>query len=186
MIDMNHALKISVCILLGTAAGIALNGQSSIQPSTVPATDFKPAFAAMQYFDVNCARCHGPQGSFYGKEFGRHLSDEALTKVVHEMAEGPGNAPLKEDELKIVVAYHRSLIRGDPFISITARDNGILHGEATPASHITVDGKPAQIEGFTWSAPEGNILIAERDKKKTTLRVRDRYSHQKPIAAEKK
>lgn len=167
--------------------GVMLFAQAA-SPTSAPATqpvEIKPVFAAMVYFDFNCARCHGPQGSFYGKEFGQHLSDATLTKVVRDMAEGPGNAPLNAEDLKVEVAYHRALAGAEPFVSITAVESDTLRGEVSPGSSVTVDGKPAKVEGFNWSAPMGAEIVAMRGDKKTVLRAADAYSHQQPIPQKK-
>lgn len=177
--------RVMVCLMVLSCGTLcAWIFAQSPAASTAPAdtaADFKPAFAAMDYFDMNCARCHGPQGSFYGKQFGQHLTDAVLTKFVKDMAEGPGNAPLQEDDLKVEVAYHRALVAGEPFVSVTGNDNGTLSGEVSPGSSVTIDGKAATVEGMKWSGPKGALIVAVRDQKKTTLRTEDRYSHQKAL-----
>ena len=51
----------------------------------------------MAYFEKNCARCHGPLGSFYGDDFGRHLATPtAMRAVVKEMVEGPARSTLPQ------------------------------------------------------------------------------------------
>ncbi len=117
-------------------------------------------FAPLDYFEENCARCHGPNGSFYGTEFGKGLKDDdALRHIVKEMAEGPGNAPLSPENLEILTDFHRSLRDGKPYIVVVeARKSEkclILSGEATPDSQITLEnGKEVvavKLEGHKWS-----------------------------------
>ena len=135
---------------------------------------FAPAsFAPMAYFDQKCARCHGPQGSFYGKDFGRDLDDAKLHATVNMMASGPAQAPISAPQLEIEVAYHRALIAKQPFVVVTdvTRDEKslTLHGEATPGSALQiVAGKTkadAKLEKFAWTA----TLPANVDLNSATL-----------------
>lgn len=117
-------------------------------------------FAPLDYFEANCARCHGPNGSFYGAEFGKGLKDDAaLRHIVQEMAEGPGNAPLSPENLEILTDFHRSLRDGKPYIVLVSAQKSesclTLSGEATPESKITLEnGKEVlavKLEGHKWS-----------------------------------
>lgn len=95
-------------------------------------------FGPISYFEQNCANCHGSLGSNYGDTFGVGRTDAQLFKSVEEMCEGPGNAPLKGEELEAEVAFHRALARKQPFVSWTSAENSNLSGEATPGSQLSV------------------------------------------------
>src|SRR5690349_11244383 len=92
-------LALSLNISLGfacTALCLAVSGAAA-PPATSPAgattrKGFVPAFKAIAYYDDSCRRCHGPQGSFYGPELGKGLTDKQLIKIVDDMANGPGQS----------------------------------------------------------------------------------------------
>ena len=91
------------------------------------------------YFDQNCARCHGPMGSFYGENFGANLTDEQLRRVVKEMADGPGNAPIDGLALEAQIGFHRALVKKEPFIVVLEKHGSDLSGEITPGSQLETD-----------------------------------------------
>jgi hypothetical protein len=184
--------------------------QASAAPSQAPtatkgqATAAKIAisdFAPLAYFSSNCARCHGAYGSFYGAEFGRNLTEAKLRQVVHDMAAGPGNAPLDEAQLDVQIAYHRSLIDKKPFIVVTGATpeqdgSTTLRGETSPDSAVTLrwegGAAPAKVEGDAWRATLparvdiGKVkLVAVKGDVHTTLDPEESaYSHRTPLAAE--
>jgi hypothetical protein len=59
-------------------------------------------------FEDAWARCHGPQGSFPGKEFAR-LNGEKLAEVVREMMEGPASLQPSDADVRAMTAYHHAL-----------------------------------------------------------------------------
>lgn len=133
-------------------------------------------FAPLDYFDANCARCHGPNGSFYGANFAKNLKDDAaLRHVVQEMAEGPGNAPLSEADLEVLTDFHRSLRDGKPYLVLVSVQKSekclVLRGEATPDATISLEnGKevlPVKLEGHSWSVS----LPADFKFEKASLRA---------------
>ncbi|HEY3836187.1 MAG TPA: hypothetical protein VGL72_06430, partial [Bryobacteraceae bacterium] len=91
---------------------IAADAAPSTAPATLPAS--RPAnalaFAAMTYYDNDCAKCHGPQGASYGPSLGRHLDDAGLIKVTADMAAGPSQDPIHGRDLDTETAFHRALI----------------------------------------------------------------------------
>jgi hypothetical protein len=164
--------------------------------SPLRAAALAAAFAAIAYYDAACARCHGPQGSFYGAELGKHLTDAQLVKVINDMAEGPGAAPLTAAGLAAETAFHRAIIAGTPFLSVTKLDGATIAGEVTPdaAVSLSAGGKAitATVDGSTWQAslppgtrPDALTLTAEREGKKTTLPLStgNRFSHSAPLPA---
>jgi len=118
-------------------------------------------FAPITYFEDNCARCHGSNGSAYGPEFGKHLSDAQLTKVIDDMAVGPGNAPVNARQLDVLVAYHHAMIARQPFVAVTKTtptgEQLTLEGEVTPNTALTVGNTVATVDGTNWSVtiPKG-------------------------------
>ncbi|HEX9995608.1 MAG TPA: hypothetical protein VGB45_00570 [Abditibacterium sp.] len=136
-------------------------------------------FAPLDYFAENCARCHGPNGSFYGENFGKGLKDDtALKQVVHEMAEGPGNAPLEGADLETLTDFHRALRDGKPYLVAVSWKDGILSGEATPDAKVTLEAgeKTVEVElkEQKWSVTIGESwknakLRAVKDGKETVL-----------------
>lgn len=146
------------------------------------AADAKPdakaeGFAPLAYFDANCARCHGPNGSFYGKNFGKDLkTDAALKEIVQAMCEGPGNAPLDAAKLEILTDFHRALRDDTPFVTIVARSATGLSGEASPDAKLTLESGAQSVavmqKGNGWSVNfpadfkvEGAKIMARRGEK---------------------
>jgi mono/diheme cytochrome c family protein len=165
------AILIGACSRLVPAA--PASGKNYIPLTSTPSTQQtsaqqeKPSgaavseFAPISYFESNCARCHGAYGAFYGEGFGQGLTDNKLRQAVHDMAAGPGNAPISEPQLDALTAYHRSLIDGKPFLIINAaraeKDaSHTLQGETTPETKISLQWEggtaDATVEGYTWSA----------------------------------
>ena len=108
-----------------TAVAATADSASSSRMSTHAAapTAWKTTpdgFAPLSYFAANCARCHGPNGSFYGDSFARTRDDASLRQIVHDMAFGPAQAPIDDPKLEVLTAYHRSLIDKKPFLSLSS------------------------------------------------------------------
>jgi len=126
-------------------------------------------FAPLDYFNDKCARCHGSYGSFYGADFAKGKTDAQLADVVKEMCEGPAQAPIAAHDMEVLVAWHRALRDGKPFVASTGFDKGVLSGEASPGSTVTLETStgektPAPLNGHKWSAglPEGVQLARIR------------------------
>ena len=185
-------IALPASVLCGLVAGTLPSHAATTLPSTMPdgPTTERPAFAAMAYYDQNCAHCHGPQGTFYGPTLGQKLSDAQLIKVVDDMASGPGNAPLKADQLPVETAFHRALIMRVPFVSVTRMDaDGKWAGEAMPDAKVTVFIGDKRIDAASddanWSAqvPVGTKIAevkitAELDGVTNTVKLAEgRYSN---------
>lgn len=129
-------------------------------PSTRPTVRLVPGhFGPMGYFETHCARCHGPYGSFYGPDFGK-LPVAELRQTLGRMARGPGNAPLTDDQLDLLLAYQQALSAGQPFVTLVEvrrTKSGVqLEGEITPGFGVTVDSPgrrvPAAVTEHNWTA----------------------------------
>lgn len=156
--------------------------ETSPPPAEIPPVDFKP----IGYFNDRCGSCHGNYGSFWGEGFAKHLDDAALRNVVKEMADGPAQAPLDDQPLAALVAYHRSLVDGAPFLIVTHRTDSSLHGEVTPGSTVVIEQDnhqiPAKVVGHTWTAALDNpnapaTITANHNEKTTHLPAGAWHSH---------
>jgi len=144
----------------------------------------------VESFEKNCARCHGPHGSFYGTGFGSREHEE-LKKIVEEMMRGPAFLKPSEADIEAMTAYHHALSSGEPFICITRYDSSkqLLYGEAM--LHNKLIGKKKDGETRTisvdstgkWQTKTSNaslLLKAENDSAVTTLNPgKNQWSHQK-------
>lgn len=146
--------------------GVLLCGAVLRAQTTAPQTT---NFAPLDYFNDNCARCHGNYGSFYGKDFGKGKTDEQLAQVVKDMCDGPAQAPIAPHELEVLVAWHRALRDSKPFVASVHFDNSVLTGEATPGSSVSLETTTGEqstvpLNGHKWSAglPEGVQLARIR------------------------
>lgn len=148
-----------------------------------------PQVAPYSYFAKRCARCHGSNGSNFGTEFGKDISDAQLVKVVKEMTEGPGGEPLRGVDLDALVAWHRALIRREPFLVVLHRSDQTWSGECAPGAQVAaVDGArrvTAKVSGFRWSlTPRTNAkmtLEARLNGRTTRLDPASRsFSHHEP------
>jgi len=174
------------------ASAVRLHADS---PSTQAAAAKKiiPAFAAMQYYDDNCAHCHGSGGSFYGPTLGNDLTDAGLIKKCHMMAMGPGNSPTADSENLVVTAYHRALIMRTLFVSVTDIESNQWTGEVSPGAKVTIHAAGRMIQAavtdWTWTAalPAGvnqtDVKIeVELNGKHTTLDpIVSAYSNTTPL-----
>ncbi len=135
-------------LVLPSLAAPAGEGASVALTAPKTTAGFKP----LDYFQNNCARCHGDYGTAYGSEFAKNITDEQLQTFVRDMAEGPAQAPLGDADLASETDFHRALRDGRPFGAAVTWKDGVLSGEATPGSLITLE-----IEGQTQNIPlKGN------------------------------
>ena len=131
-------------------------------------------FAPMAYFNQNCARCHGENGSFYGDEFAKDKTDAQLHEVVQEMAQGPAQAPLSPAELDAVTALHRAWRDKKPFVAIVKRektDAGVqLSGEISPGATLEINGENVEVKGSQWTicVPPGALKLRATKGQATT------------------
>ena len=147
------------CVLACAAAPDAATatGATTLVPIVAGETAGPHAsrFAPLAYFNQNCARCHGENGSFYGEDFAKNKSDADLHAIVEEMAAGPAQAPLAPAELDAVAAWHRALRDKKPFVVIVkaekAKADWLLSGEISPGATLQINGKDVAVEGSNWT-----------------------------------
>jgi hypothetical protein len=142
-------------------------------------------------YDRACANCHGPNGSFYGPELGQGKTDAQLYKAVQDMADNQGQIELAPVEVEAITAYHRAIIKHEPFLAVTRRTKSELKGEVTKGSLVTVTvaGKPQKVTlvGTLWSAAlegGGAVVITARRKNAQVQLDPDQAAHSqgKPLA----
>lgn len=189
-----------IVVMVASVATLAATGVTlSEGPASAPAasTPVKktpaPAFAAMKYYDQSCSNCHGPQGSFYGPTLGNDLTDDGLVKECYDMAAGPANAPISEQENAVETAFHRALIMRTPYLSVTEIKDGKWAGEVMPDSKVTLtvgDKKiDAKVTGWNWTAEVGagtkakEVTVEAELKGKTTVLkpAEAMHSHNTPL-----
>jgi len=160
--------RLIISLLLSPAA-VAFAAAPASQPATAPSLlGYRP----ITYFQDHCANCHGDYGSTYDPAFNAKLSDAQLAGAIRTMAEGPGRAPLTEEQVRVQVAYHRTLGEAKPFVTVAEvrREADALHlsGDVSPEAtvRVTVGERTIQAEvtEHEWTAvlrpvPVGNVVI---------------------------
>ncbi len=162
---------------------LALAGCGAERPSPGPRPT-AAAFGPISYFEDHCARCHGSYGYLYAMPFVLDPASETFQEKVREMVVGPAQSSLTPGELDALVAYHRSMVDGRPFIAWTSADGSGWRGEVTPGSTVwVIDGgveRGAEVTGHAWSAggSDGAVLEARGPGGKTRIRpVLEVHSH---------
>jgi hypothetical protein len=125
-----------------------------------------PVFAVLDYFQQNCAGCHGPYGKYYLPKLGDRHPGEQLRAILKEMADGPAQAPLEAAQLDQLVKYHESLSAGEPYVAVSDREGTTLRGEVSPENQVIIEVGETRIEaevtGHTWEANlPGNVDAGE-------------------------
>ncbi|MCF7803468.1 MAG: cytochrome c [Candidatus Marinimicrobia bacterium] len=158
-----------------------LSGADSVAGSKT--LDFRP----ISYFNNQCARCHGPGGSFYGDQFAADLSPAELKHTVDEMAAGPGGAPVHGDSLEALYQYHLGLSKGKPFLVITEVSDGSIAGEVTEGTQVVLtsagDTLHATLAENTWRIvgdlqiqPHSKLLLISESDTLTVHPTRQAYT----------
>jgi hypothetical protein len=179
------------CVKSG-APDDALSTPQPAQPTTLEQpgdSAIDDVFSPIAYFEASCARCHGSYGRAYGEEFGKNLDERALFRFVKEMTEGPADEPLDGADLESLVAYHRSLIDGRPFVFVSRHADDEVVGEVTPGATVRIIAKggaaiEAVVSGHQFvvrgvAAREFEV-VAELNGKETRLKSRSGHSHRLP------
>jgi hypothetical protein len=186
-------MRRAALILLGTLGTSLASSQvgdratttPTTSPTTAPATATTNGFGPITYYEEYCSRCHGQFGTGYLPDMGKRLSDDALRRIIKDMAEGPAAAPLDDAQLEAELAYHRSFLDGTPFIARVSETDAEHTGEVTGGSALSVDvdgnAQPIPVNGQTWklsmSTDPSPRLIAEREGNRTTLDPGKPFSH---------
>ena len=133
--------------LYAVVAGGAVRGGEKTERRVHGALTLPP----VKTFAEACARCHGPEGSFYGEGFGG-LEGEALHEIVEEMMVGPGALDPTQADVEAMVAYHRALAAGEPFVAVLNPEEAVTGGVArvrtdvSPGAEITLRGEDGRLE----------------------------------------
>jgi len=138
-------------------------------------------------YEKACVRCHGPNGSFYGPELGKGKTDAQLKQAIQDMADNQGQIELTPAQVEAQTAYHRAIIRQEPFLSVTRQTKTVLEGEATTKARVTVTvaEKPMVVvqKGFVWQATlvgTGPVLIVAKLGKAETRLDPAKATHSHP------
>jgi len=102
-------------------------------------------YAPVSTFEQSCARCHGPQGSFFGKGFAQE-DDADLKQTVQDMMEGPSFLTPSPADVQAMTAYLQAMANQQPFLCVTTWDpnSDRLQGEATPGTVVIPVGAEDQ------------------------------------------
>ncbi|MFP4581521.1 MAG: c-type cytochrome [Candidatus Sumerlaeia bacterium] len=194
------ALLLGVIILIGC---ISYSSEMDIKADVtmqLPPQQYRPLkLSPVTTFEDACARCHGPQGSFYGEEFAK-LEKEELRPTVKEMMEGPAFLKPTKAEVDAMTAYHRALEKKEPFICVTTKaeqeDGGLLlQGECNPGAEIfamAADSEQKQDIDLSkkgkWEyllRAENALIRAERKKAASVLSVPEQQWTHRQVGDEK-
>jgi mono/diheme cytochrome c family protein len=138
----------------------------SQEPEKKPPAPLKVAPRA--YFTAHCQRCHGIDGSNFVPGFAKDKPLETLRADIVRMAEGPGGAPLKPEDVEVQVAYHQLISAERPFVSWTSREGRVLKGEVADGAKLTANvGTVVVDDDFVWTL----TLPSEADFAKLELKA---------------
>ncbi|MHC4130991.1 MAG: c-type cytochrome [Planctomycetota bacterium] len=162
----------------------------SVQSSTIEILKLK--LGPISTFERTCARCHGPQGAFYGDEFAQ-LNDQELHKIIRQMMVGPAFLKPKSHEVNAMAAYHRALSAKEPFLCVTSytpneqTKTASLAGEATSGSKIEFSTKNKDMsispnEQGIWSLaemppPPFKLIVILDEKSKEITIPKSQWTH---------
>jgi hypothetical protein len=142
----------------GRADTVSATTQSS-PPRDAAVLDLQ--YGPLSTFQQSCARCHGPEGAFFGATFADREDDKVL-QMVTVMMRGPGGLKPTEADTMAMAAYLHAIRAKEPFVVITnaaahaAGRDAVLRGEASEEAAIEVrkDGRAVpvtRIPGAVWS-----------------------------------
>jgi hypothetical protein len=152
---MSAAWGISCAALAISMLHLPANGKQN----AVPKMDVLPLRGAISLYDKACVRCHGPGGSFYGSDLGKGKTDAQLRKMVWEMCIAQGGLTVSQREIDAMTAYHRSIMKSEPYIEIIAVSPSALSGEATPGTTIELQ-VGTKVLPITLTENRWNVLLA--------------------------
>ncbi len=128
-------------------------------------------------FGKYCARCHGYEGSAYGKNFGT-LNYDSLKSITEDMMFGPAGLTPDSVSVEAMVAYNSALSRNVPFASVlNARSyfdkrNLFLLVETSPDAQVDHAERLTEnsIDTLLWRIPQDSL-------KEGALRIRVTRNH---------
>ena len=124
--------------------------------TAVAQMEVMPLRGAISLYDKACVRCHGPGGSFYGSELGKGKTAAQLRKMVWEMCIAQGGLTVSQREIDAMTAYHRSIMKSEPFVEVIAITAKSITGEATPGTTLQLETRgrlaPVNITENRWLA----------------------------------
>ena len=104
------------------------------------------SLAPVSTFKNFCSRCHGEEGSSYGKTFGK-LKEDSLLTITEDMMFGPGGLNPSKTEVLLMADYNKSLPGRNPFGTILNL-NSFLNGkdkylkiETSPNTELKTDNE---------------------------------------------
>lgn len=134
---MNHHLIKT--IFLSAILAIGFTVFTALRNIQITPYALENQYAPVSTFESSCARCHGPQGSFYGASFGK-LPDAKLKKFVKDMMKGPAGLDPTQADIDAMTAYQQAIAAKVPFIFISAIDTlktGVqFSGECMPENRL--------------------------------------------------
>jgi mono/diheme cytochrome c family protein len=121
----------------------------------------------VQTFADACARCHGPEGSFYGEAFAS-LDGQELEEIIHEMMVGPAYLSPSAADVAAMTAYHRALAADEPFVAIVDPPAPNVLRQKDLSEQIRIDASPGariQID----RSDDAVVIAAHRGDKATRI-----------------
>ena len=102
-------------------------------------------------FKESCSRCHGTEGSAYGKGFAV-MSDDSLKEIISMMMRGPAQLTPKQNDIDAMADYNKSIRSKKPF-AIVINAKSFLDGREdnllvslSPKAKLSVNDKQVKIE----------------------------------------
>jgi hypothetical protein len=149
------------------------------EQNAVPKMEVLPLRGAISLYDKACVRCHGPGGSFYGSDLGKGKTDAQLRKMVWEMCIAQGGLTVSQREVDAMTAYHRSIMKSEPYIEVIAVSPTAVSGEATPGAIIELQvgskALPITLTENRWNVlldtSKPATIVARHNGKTTRLPV---------------
>ena len=138
---MNKSAAFIILIFLASISQV--NSQTQIRK--IVDLSVSPVSAFKKY----CARCHGNEGSAYGKGFA-DLKDDSLRNIVEDMMFGPGGLNPDSTEVDAMVAYNKTFKNKAPF-AVALNLKSFLEGKENKlkietAPDVTLEATNANIK----------------------------------------
>lgn len=143
----------------------------------------------VETYEKQCSSCHGQEGAMFEPGFEKkYATASSLREMVETM---PGVSAMRSDQVDALLAYVRSISRGEAYLVWTDVRSRVVEGEVAPRAasvRATARGKPLPLTRPTpnrWRVeiPSGlrmeDVQITAQIRGKTsTLRLRQgSYTH---------